>query len=361
MRIVQVLPSYSYGDAVGNDVTALRHILRDAGYDEIVLAGSIHRLVADNRTFRTDDSWNHIGPDDIIIYHMAIGWELFESFRRLPNRKIAIYHNVTPATFFSRYDSNVYAACRAGISQVKSARDVFDYVLAVSEYNKRDLLSYGYTCPIDVLPVAIPYDDYTGTPNSRLLARNRKLQGHNVMFLGRVVPNKCFEDIIAAFALYKRHFDPDAHLFLVGSYDDADPYYKRLKQFEKALHINDVIFTGHISFDEILAYYTLADVFLCMSEHEGFCVPLVEAMLFNVPIIAYSAAAVPDTLGSAGLLIDDKDPLLTAGAIDRVCTDVDLQAQLARGRHTQLDRFSYGTIRDQFISYLQRFLNDFAS
>jgi glycosyltransferase involved in cell wall biosynthesis len=176
-----------------------------------------------------------------------------------------------------------------------------------------------------------------------------------VAFVGRIVPNKKFEDIIAAFTLYQRNYDQDAKLFLVGNYGKDDVYYRRLRDYVQELGVKNVFFTGHISFAEILAYYRIADVFVCMSEHEGFCVPIVESMLFKTPIIAFDAGAVADTLGGGGILLKEKDPLLTAGLIDRVVRDGELREEILKGQRRQLSRFRFERIRDLFLRYLSAF------
>ena len=121
----------------------------------------------------------------------------------------------------------------------------------------------------------------------------------NILFTGRVVPNKKQEDVIEAFYYYKRFIQPKSRLILVGSFAGIDKYHDQLEAYVNKLGLEDVIFTGQIKFDEILAYYQLADLFLCMSEHEGFCVPIVEAMYFNVPVIARDTSAIAWTLAGS--------------------------------------------------------------
>ena len=136
-----------------------------------------------------------------------------------------------------------------------------------------------------------------------------------------------------------------------------DSYYKKLRDYIYGLDISDVYFTGHIGFDEILAYYKLADIYLCMSEHEGFCVPLVEAMFFDVPIVAYDKCAIKYTLGGSGFLLDDNDPLLTAGVINKIVTNSALRDKLIEGQRTRLKDFGYDTVSAQFIKYLKSFID----
>ena len=136
-----------------------------------------------------------------------------------------------------------------------------------------------------------------------------------------------------------------------------EKYYNRLLDYVKALELDDVIFTGHIKFPEILAYYKVADVFLCMSEHEGFCVPLVEAMFFDVPVIAYKSCAVPYTMGGSGILTDTKNPVEIAMLIDRIVNDSSLREFIISGQRKRLEDFSYDKIKDIFEKQLKNFIS----
>ena len=227
--------------------------------------------------------------------------------------------------------------------------------IAVSEYNKQDLLEAGFTCPIDVCPILIPFEDYQQAPSQAVLDRYND-DWTNLIFVGRIAPHKHQEDVIRAFSWYKKHLNPKSRLFLVGS-GNIDRYTKRLHDYIDLLGVKDVIFPGHIKFNEILAYYKLADVFLCMSEHEGFCVPLAEAMCFRVPIVARAAAAVPDTLDGSGVLLPDNDPVRAALAVDRLVRDPALREEVLASQDRRLQDFQYPVIRDQLLQILRDFIN----
>lgn len=357
MKVIQMLPTFMFGDAIGNEAMAIDRILREKGYDTIIYAENIGAYIPENIVRDIRVIWEEPEKDDIILYHMSIAWRYIPYIRNAVCRKIAIYHNVTPAHFFRPYHKDFYDGCVSGLNEVKGLKDVFDRCLADSEFNRQDLISYGYSCPIDVMPLIIPFEDYKKKPDRRIVRKYGPKgpcsKGANVVFVGRIVPNKKLEDVIAAFALYQRNYDPDAKLFLVGNYGADDVYYCRLLDYVKELGNKNIYFTGHISFAQILAYYRISDIFLCMSEHEGFCVPLVEAMLFKTPIIAYDAGAVAQTLGGGGIVLKEKDPLLTAGVIDRVMRDEELRDEILRGQKKQLSRFRYERIRDLFLGYLE--------
>ena len=214
----------------------------------------------------------------------------------------------------------------------------------------------GYSCSIDILPILIPFQDYEKKPDQKIIRTYTQDGYTNILFTGRIAPNKKQEDIIRIFYFYKKRYNCKSRLFLVGSYGGMERYYQRLQDYVDMLHLEDVYFTGHIRFEEILAYYKIADAFVCMSEHEGFCVPLVEAMYFGVPILAYDSSAVADTLGGSGFLTDTKDPLVNAGVLDRILRDEDLQKSILAKEKERLRDFENDTVTKEFERCLHTFL-----
>ena len=189
------------------------------------------------------------------------------------------------------------------------------------------------------------------------LAEKLCFEGSFIYFILGISLLACFIPIIYPFFCYKK-INPDSRLILAGSYTGMENYYERLVKYTEILGIkDDVIFTGHIKFNEILAYYRTASVFVCMSQHEGFCVPLAEAMFFNIPVVAYNAAAIPDTLGGSGLLLDDNSPEYAAAVIDRIVRDSKLREAVLNIQRKRLEDFSYERIRDTFEKQLKGFLN----
>lgn len=356
MRIIQVLPTIAYGDAIGNDTIALKQAIESLGYETAIYAERVAEPLKNKTAFFISDM-PRLNDDDIIIYHLSTGSDLNFKVTEFSGRKMVIYHNVTPPHFFVNNDYVAYKLTKWGLDGVKYLADKVEYCLADSEFNKKELQAAGYKCPIDVLPILIPFEDYQKQPAHRIvdLYDDGKT---NIIFTGRIAPNKKQEDVISAFYHYKKYFDPDARLFLVGSYNNKDVYYRRLIKYVEQLELKDVYFTGHIKFDEILAYYTIADVFLCMSEHEGFCVPLAEAMFFNIPIIAYNCTAIPWTLGGSGILLKEKDPLVTAKMIHMVLSDEELREKVLHNQRIRLEDFQYYRIKQQFEEYLCQFIEN---
>lgn len=354
MRIVQLLPTLSFGDAIGNDTVALKKAISDMGYISEIYAENIDKRLPSD-TAKNISRLKDLKKDDVLIYHKSTGTDLTFKIQGFQCRKIMIYHNVTPPEFFRPYSTAAASLTEYGYKGVEHLRDKVDYCLADSAYNKSELLRMGYTCPIDVLPILIRFEDYKQSPAKGIMSRYGDGK-RNLIFVGRIAPNKKQENVIRAFYQYKR-LDPDSRLILVGSYTGMENYYERLVKYAGALGLkDDIVFTGHIKFNEILAYYRLADVFVCMSEHEGFCVPLAEAMFFDVPIIAYDTSAIGDTLGGSGILLDSNDPVFAAGVIRRVLTDELLKKQIIEGQRRRLEDFSYERIRDIFEKQLKDFI-----
>lgn len=352
MKILQMLPALMPGDAVGNDALAIEKVIREMGYDTTIYAGLVHEKLRSR-----GQNWDKlsVSPEDVILYHQATGNDMCFQLEHFPCRKIMIYHNITPPEFFCGFSKDVQRGTEYGLRCTKYLADKVDCCLADSEFNKQDLLNMGYRCPIDVRPILIPFSDYQKQLDAATLQKYRD-GATNILFVGRIAPNKKFEDLIRAFYYYKTEKNPGARLLLVGSCGGMENYDAALKEYVKTLGLADVVFSGQVSFPEILAYYRAADLFLCMSEHEGFCVPLVEAMFFGVPIVAYDSTAIASTLGGSGVLVKEKDPVFVGEVMHRVLSDEKLREQLIEDQKNRLEAFAYEKVRDQLVAYLEAFL-----
>ena len=356
MKIVQLTNSFSKGDSISNHAVAVMNVLKSLAYETMIYTENKY-LFGEIDYVKTFDPIPKLGNEDILIYHISTGSMIKNKLRMLKCRKIAWYHNITPPEFYIDYNLHQFDECFRGVQDVRELNDVFDYSWADSEFNKNDLVKYGYKCNIDVLPILVPFDDYDKKPNEEVLSIYND-GTVNILFISRLVPNKKFEDVIAAFSCYVKHYDPDASLLIVGSCEGMESYREQLDEFVDRLSLKNVVFTDKVPFDEILAYYKVADVFLCMSEHEGFCVPLVEAMFFDVPIIAYASSAVPETLSGAGILLHEKNPLITAGVINKLVTDSTLRDAVIEGQRKRISDFSYEKTSDLFLKCLESFIGE---
>ena len=356
MKIIQIMPTVSFGDAVSNDARAIAKVIEEMGYKTAIYAENVDPRIKDKGIYKIS-KLPEISDDDVVIFNHSTGTGLCYDLPKLSGRKMMIYHNITPPRFFGNYSSTARALTEFGYEGTKFLSDKIEYVMADSAYNANDLVEMGYKCDMFVRPILIPFEDYEKEPDQEIIKKYGSDGYTNIVFVGRIAPNKKQEDIIKTFAYYKKYVNPKSRLILVGSDGGMERYGADLKRYADALMVEDVIFTGHISFKAILAYYRVADVLLCMSEHEGFCVPLVEAMFFNVPIVAYSSSAIPDTLGGSGVLVKDKDPVFVSMVIDRLVKDADFREAVLDGQRKRLKDFSYETVREQFIEGINRFIN----
>ncbi len=353
MRIIQMLPTLSFGDAVGNDTRAIRDILREAGYDTAIYAADVdHRLKAGEGFWLKD--MPKLTDEDLLIYHGSTGSQLNFSLMEYGGRKVMVYHNITPPEFFRWYNPLAQKNMAFGYEGIEYLADKVEYCIADSSYNKEELRRMGYECPIDVCPILIPFEDYEREPDPTIMAQYQGDGWTNLLFVGRISPNKKQEDVIKAFYCYQRDYNPKSRLFLIGNPNGMERYEARLRTYAERLGIADkVIMPGHVKFDGILAYYQLADVFVCLSEHEGFCVPLVESMFFGVPIVAYGCCAVPETLGNGGLLLESKEPEMVAAAVNRVVTDESLRNGIAAEQKEMLQKYSHEVVSKQILACLK--------
>jgi glycosyltransferase involved in cell wall biosynthesis len=313
----QLLATLSPGDAIGNEALAVRGLLRGAGYASEIFAETAHpRLIGEARPL---EAYLEVsGPDTVCLFHFAVGSAAGPLIHSLPDRLVLRYHNVTPARFFQGFQNHVMGLCHHGRRSLEAFAPRTELALAVSEFNRRELLAAGFRRAA-VLPIVLDLAAYRPRPSPVL----RRLFGDgrsNVLFVGRVIPNKRHEELLAAFALFQRA-RPRSRLLLVGDVAGCPHYYDRLRERARLLGLRDCLFTGHLDEDELIGCYSVADLFVCLSEHEGYCVPLVEAMLFGVPVVAYDVAAVRETLRGGGVLLGEKRPELVAELMERLVAD----------------------------------------
>lgn len=355
MRVLQLLPTIAAGDAVSNDAVAIDKVLRNMGYKTEIFAENIDKRLSSGTAYHVS-RMPRLTQSDTVLYHLSTGTELNFSIGNLKAKKGIIYHNITPSYFFRPYNGDLTDLLDYGRKGAAYLADKADFCMADSEYNKKELLELGYKCDISVRPILIPFTDYRSKPDFDILKQYDSDGYVNFLFVGRIAPNKKHEDIIRTFYCYQKYCNPKSRLILVGSWQGTELYYKRLQRYINALEVNNIIFTGHVTFAQLIAYYQVADIFLCMSEHEGFCVPLVEAMYFGVPIIAYDACAVPDTLKGSGILLHDKNPIEAALVADKLITDTAFKREIVAEQRKRQQDFSYNKIKNQFEEQINKHL-----
>lgn len=343
MRIVQITPYIAENDGVSNCIFNVAQMLDELQYENIICSRAIEGKLDKTIEKFSDLEELDIRKEDIILYHFSNGNELNSQMEKLQYKKILVFHNVTDPNFFRYINVNTFTSCLIGKFEAGMTVGRYLHCIALSDFSKKELVDYGWNpANISVIPiVTLPKKEHDADVNVIKQYNDSKI---NILFTGRISPNKKIEDIIKIFAYYKKNVNLNARLFLVGSIQFHN-YYGALEEYVVESGIKeDIIFTGMVSNEELTAYYELADVFLCMSEHEGFCIPLMEAMVKKIPVIAYSAAAVPDTLGGSGILVTDKDEKEISQLINKVvcCPEYReeiIEKQLKRVRSFNLESY----------------------
>ena len=344
--IIQILPDIYYGDAIGNDCLAIRDCLREAGYGGDIYAERIDPRLEANGISGIRYIREYADDADILLCHVSVRWDYMLTLDNRPGHKIFIYHNITPPHFFKEYSNQIATElCEKGLEQMGSLRLIPSLCFADSNYNKTELKKAGYLCPIHILPIICEFGEQPAI-------KDKNDDSINILFVGRLAPNKKQNDIIEAFYIYHKDINSKSRLFLVGS-EGNDDYTKALKAYPDNIGLDGVTFTGHVSDNEKDFYYRSADIFLCLSEHEGFCVPLLEAMHYGIPIVAYNSSAVAETLAGAGLLLESKEPNIVAEAIDMVMTDDKLRKTLIANGRERLKDFAPEKAKSSLLGLLK--------
>ena len=345
----QVLATLGYGDAIGHEVLGIQRVLRAAGYpSDIFVETADPRLEPLTRDYGELPAAS--SADHLLLHHFSIGSNASRTAFALPDRMALVYHNITPPEYFIGVHDRLVELCYLGRRELSAYVPRCQLALGDSEFNRAELEALGFA-PTGVLPVVPDFSHLDVTPNP-FVARDFDDDWVNVLFVGRMIPNKRIENLVRAFHAYQSLYNPKSRLLLVGSQGGFERYAAMLNGLIGRLGTKDVYLTGHVTNAELAAYYGVADVFLCASEHEGFCVPLTEAFYMHVPVIAYAATAVPATMDGAGVLYEDRDPVHVATLVDAVTSDRTLSDRIIAGQDAALDRLR----RKDFGGTLLRFV-----
>jgi glycosyltransferase involved in cell wall biosynthesis len=346
----QWVPAAHLGDAVGDNALLLRALLRSWGYESDIFALSIDEaLKGDVRPWNDQDARG----GDITIFHFAIPSPMTRGFATLPGARVLQYHNVTPAHFFAPYDAGICRLASQGRQELATLAAHTDLALGVSEYNRSELDALGFP-RTGVLPIVVNTERLRGAGAVPALETLLQDGLTNILFVGRIAPNKCIEDHIRLAEHYKRYVDVYYRFIFVGN-DRAVPAYTatiRALIAEYRMLPDRFWFTGPVPEIELAAYYRNAHAYVSLSEHEGFCVPLVEAMGMDVPVLAYGAAAVPETLGGAGVCFTPKDLELAAEWLGALVYDQPLRAQIIAGQRQRVGAFGRSRLEPRLRALL---------
>ena len=340
MIVHQFVPNLEPG-AVGTHTVLARDQLRAAGHASDIFTAEVH---ADSKNVGARLVREYRGDADVIVYQMAIGSVVADAVLGRPEPLVVNHHNLTPLRYITGWQPVAAHGVVWGRAQLRELASQARLGVADSSYNEQDLIDAGLT-RTSVVPPLLDLGTLEAAPASA-----GRPGPTTWLFVGRLAPNKAQHDVIKALAAYRRFHDASARLVLVGGGTD-EPYAATLRKFVKSLDLDDAVtFTGGVSDDERTAYYARADVFVVTSEHEGFCVPLVEAMFHRVPIVAFSAAAVPETLGDAGLLLETKEPCTVAAAVHRMLTDDAVRSHVVTAGAARAPRFDVTYTGPAFVA-----------
>ena len=350
MRIDQFVHTLNYGDAISNEAITLKNMFDAKGIESRIFSVHAHEKVK-NQVCSWVDAKSAIDNACVdgksaIILHYSIGSPLNALFAKLQSvKKVLVYHNLTPVHWFSSYNYRVANDLENGMKELPELASKADLLIADSTFNKTELEGFGGR-NVRVLPLALDTQKWSVTSNAGIAAALKGHGGKNILHVGRIAPNKKIEDIIKAFYFYHHKIERKSKLWLVGIDIDTEIYSFELRRMVTEFRLEHAVeFVGAVADCELKAFYENSDAYVCMSEHEGFCAPLLEAMHFSLPVIAFDSCAVAETLGNGGLLLSQKSPAAVAELINLVITDFALKTEIIengklRAREFELARFS---------------------
>jgi glycosyltransferase involved in cell wall biosynthesis len=347
------VPAAHRGDAIGDSARRMRDMVRARGGVSDVYAMTIDDdLRHDVRSFSDPEA----GRGDVTIFHFALPSPMTDAFAQLTGARVLQYHNITPAPFFAPYSPALFRLAALGRRELQTLVGRVDLALGDSEFNRRELESLGFQ-PTGVLPIAVNTDRIINAPRRPALERILGDGLINILFVGRIVPNKRIEDHIKLAEVYKRYVDSYYRFIFVGRYDGIPAYYAQVRALitEYQMLPDRFWFTGAVPDEDLSAFYRWADAYVSLSEHEGFCVPLIEAMAADVPVLAYAAGAVPETLGGAGLLFAPKDLEVAAEMLGVLVYDRPVRERVLEGQRQRLKDFAPQRIEVRLHELLAQF------
>ncbi|MEO5894593.1 MAG: glycosyltransferase family 4 protein [Vicinamibacterales bacterium] len=353
MIVHQWVPAAHKGDAIGDSARRIRDMLRHAGHTADLFALTMdEELRGDVLPFDSTAAAN----GDVTIFHFALPSPMTEAFGKLKRGRVLQYHNITPAQFFAPYDASLFRLAALGRRELATLVGRVELALGDSNFNRQELAALGFE-RTGVMPIAVDTERLTEAPRRPALEKILSDGLINILFVGRIAPNKRIEDHIRLAEVYKRYVDSYYRFIFVGRYDGLPRYYAQVRALidEYQMLPDRFWFTGPVPDADLAAFYRWADVYVSLSEHEGFCVPLVEAMATNVPVLAYAAGAVPETLGGAGVLFTPKDLELAAETMGMLVYDRPFRQSVLEGQRRRLLDFSPGRVEQRLNEVIGQF------
>jgi len=349
--IHQIVAGFANGDAISNEAAVFRDAFRAWGYASGIFSEK-KRILPELREQANDISElsSTLDDNDLVLLHLSIGSCVNDVFSALPCKKALLYHNITPPNYFEGINRDTALQLEKGRKQLEAIAGTADVNMADSQFNARELESAGYS-NVSVLPLALDFaklEKTTATDVIREFSDGLK----NILFVGRCAPNKRIDDVIRVFGHYQKTVEPRSRLIHVGSYAGTERYHGALLMMIKEMKLKNSHFAGAVTQAELNAFYKCADAFLCMSEHEGFCIPLIESMVHDLPILAHASAAVPETLDGSGVLMHERRPDLAAEMLGRMTTDGTFRNAIIAGQRERLEKYRNRDLKAELRRHL---------
>jgi glycosyltransferase involved in cell wall biosynthesis len=349
LKIHQFHSGSAVADAVTNSMFFVQSLLQDMGFESDIFVQHVDAALS-GRIRPLEDITT--SANDLLLIHHSMGHDVLSRLADLRCRKFLVYHNITPPQFFSKSDpSHAYAL--KGYGQLSLLRDIVESAIAVSEFNAQQLRQRDFD-NVTVIPLLKDFTEIRYAPHSRTPYHDQSAVVR-LLFVGRIVRHKCQHELIDFVDKVRSVGRVPLELALIGHFDNRDDYKSELDELVRTLALEkNVNFIGRVTDAELFGWYRAASAYVSLSEHEGFGVPLVESMAFDLPVIAYPSSAVPDTLGQAGITIPDKDPRSILEPLLRLHEDRAFRGEIIRSQRRRLLRFS----RKYVESELRRWLLD---
>ena len=347
-RIDQLLAGYADGDAISQEARLFRGLLRDAGYESDIFAPA-ERVGIGVRDDCFDLSEFDSSAQKAVILHYSTSSKANQIFMGSGCRRIIRYHNITPAGYYAGFDDSVEQELKAAHKEFRSVITAADSCWSASAYNAEMIESLGVK-ESKVLPLMFRMDEFDGEIDSGFQAEFGDGLT-NWLFVGRIAPNKCIEELIVAFAWYQT-INPASRLIITGSVLGCPRYYAMLRLLASRLDLTNVCFTGFVSNDARFTMYKCADVFVTASRHEGYCLPLIEAMARGVPVVARHTGGMPEAMGCGGVAFDNLNPQELAVLINRVCSDPTLHKEVLDSQQERMQQISTRSLQQELAELL---------
>lgn len=342
-------------DAISNEALAIREVFHSWGCESEIFSETKRILPELRKHIRNATEYVSVcKAEDVVLLHLSVGSLVNDIFASLPCQKAILYHNVTPSHYFDLINKQTAYSLSTGRNQARTLVNAAKVNMADSKFNANELTQLGYR-DVEVFPPVINLDKLHSPPDRKILKKFGDGRV-NVLFVGRCVPNKKIEDVLKAFFYFHRFVEPNSRFIHAGSFAGTERYYYMLLVLAREIGPGSVHFAGCVTQSQLNAFYQCANIFLCMSEHEGFCIPVIESMIYDIPVMAYNAAAVPETMDGAGILLHEKQFDMIAEMMGRLTRDAKLRSAIIRKQQERLDRLMRRNLASELRQHLEPLL-----